>query len=144
MTNRTIRAFRIVVAAALLAACSHTNSPSKTPKTETADGAIASADSATAPSPSSNAAASALRDSTSDRADRGRILGDSNATVWVVMVSDFQCPFCKQWHDAAFQQIMKTYVNTGRVRLAFLNMPLSIHRNAVPASEAAMCASVQG
>jgi protein-disulfide isomerase len=31
-----------------------------------------------------------------------------------------------------------------RVRLAFLNFPLSIHPNAMPASEAAMCASVQG
>ncbi|HEX3866790.1 MAG TPA: thioredoxin domain-containing protein, partial [Gemmatimonadaceae bacterium] len=41
------------------------------------------------------------------------------------------------------KKILDTYVNTGRVRLAYLNMPLSIHPNAVPAAEAAMCASVQ-
>jgi protein-disulfide isomerase len=38
---------------------------------------------------------------------------------------------------------VKDYVKTGRVRLAFLNMPLSMHPNALPASEAAMCAAVQ-
>jgi protein-disulfide isomerase len=82
-------------------------------------------------------------DSISERADAGRILGDSKASVWLVMVSDFQCPFCKTWHDAAFQQLLTKYVNTGHVRMAFLNMPLSMHPNAVPAAEAAMCASVQ-
>lgn len=82
-------------------------------------------------------------DSISDLADRGRIMGDSSAKVWVIMASDFQCPYCKEWHDKAFQNVVKTYVNTGKVRLAFLNMPLSMHPNAVPAAEAAMCASVQ-
>lgn len=82
-------------------------------------------------------------DSISTMADRGRILGDSNAKVWLVMASDFQCPFCKQWHDASFAGIVDKYVKTGRVRLAYLNMPLSIHQFAKPAAEAAMCASVQ-
>jgi protein-disulfide isomerase len=83
-------------------------------------------------------------DSISDLADRGRILGDSTAPVWVIMASDFQCPFCKQWETANYARIVKDYVKTGKARLAFLNMPLSMHRNALPASEAAMCASVQG
>jgi protein-disulfide isomerase len=88
-------------------------------------------------------ASPAHRDSISDRADRGRILGDSTASLWVIMASDFQCPFCKQWHDADFQKIVNAYVKTGRVRLAFLNMPLSMHQHALAAAEAAMCASVQ-
>jgi len=83
------------------------------------------------------------QDTLSRLADRGRIRGDSSATVWLVMASDFQCPFCKQWHDAAFAGLVKDYVNTGRVRMAFLNMPLSMHQHAKPASEAAMCAAVQ-
>src|SRR5690606_8986527 len=29
------------------------------------------------------------------RADLGRIKGDSAAPVWLVVVSDFQCPYCK-------------------------------------------------
>lgn len=87
--------------------------------------------------------ASAGQDSIARLADKGRILGDSAATVWVVMASDFQCPYCKQWHDAAFAGLVKDYVDTHRVRMAFLNMPLSMHQHAKAASEAAMCAAVQ-
>jgi protein-disulfide isomerase len=97
----------------------------------------------TATAAGSVAPGTAPTDTISDRADRARLLGDTNATVWLIMASDFQCPYCKQWHDRAFQQILKSYVNTGKVRLAFLNMPLSMHANAVPASEAAMCAGLQ-
>jgi protein-disulfide isomerase len=60
------------------------------------------------------------------------------------MASDFQCPYCKAWHDATFASLVKNYVATHKVRMAFLNMPLSIHPNAQPAAEAAMCAAAQG
>lgn len=70
-------------------------------------------------------------------------MGPPTATIWVIMASDFQCPFCKAWHDANFQQIVKAYVNTGRIRLAYYNYPMRQHANAMPAAEAAMCASVQ-
>jgi len=84
-----------------------------------------------------------LADSISERADRGRVTGDASATLWVVMASDFQCPYCKQWHDQFFAPVMQEYAAKNRIRLAFLNFPLSMHQNAMPASEAAMCASVQ-
>jgi len=88
---------------------------------------------------------SGLTDSVSAAADRGRIRGSASAPVWLIEVSDFQCPFCKQWHDASFAAIDSEYVKTGKVRLAYLNFPLSsIHANARAAAEAAMCASVQG
>ena len=29
-------------------------------------------------------------------ADKGRIEGDANAKTWLIVASDFQCPFCKQ------------------------------------------------
>lgn len=60
------------------------------------------------------------------------------------MVSDFQCPFCRQWHDEVFATVTRDYVATGKVRIAYLNFPLSGHQNAMPAAEAAMCASAQG
>jgi protein-disulfide isomerase len=84
-------------------------------------------------------------DSVSSFADRARIRGAETAKVWLVEVSDFQCPFCKQWHDETFAKIDQEYVKTGKVRLAYLNFPLSrIHKNAQAAAEAAMCAGVQG
>jgi protein-disulfide isomerase len=77
-------------------------------------------------------------------ADRGRILGAESATTWLVIVSDFQCPYCKMWHDESFAAIKKQYVDTGKLRVAYLNFPLSMHPNAMPAATYAMCASAQG
>jgi protein-disulfide isomerase len=94
--------------------------------------------------PTSGGMSSGLTDSVSTAADRGRIRGAETAPVWVVEISDFQCPFCKRWHDESFATIDKEYVQTGKVRMAYLNFPLSMHANARAASEAAMCASVQG
>jgi protein-disulfide isomerase len=60
------------------------------------------------------------------------------------MVSDFQCPACKHWHDNEAAEIMRDYVAAGKVRFAYINFPLNQHLNARPASEAAMCAAAQG
>jgi protein-disulfide isomerase len=84
-------------------------------------------------------------DSLSARADKARIRGSASAPVWLVEISDFQCPFCKQWHDESFAKLDQEYVKTGKVRIAYLNFPLTrIHPNAQAAAEAAMCAGVQG
>lgn len=77
------------------------------------------------------------------RADQARIQGAATASVWLVEVSDFQCPFCKQWHDQSYEAIKREYVDSGKIRLAYVNFPLSMHRNAMPAAETAMCAAAQ-
>jgi protein-disulfide isomerase len=130
----------IVLGAALLysAGCARTEAvPAGT-------GASASAGGDVKPASSASAGMSGLTDSISAAADRGRIRGSADAPVWLIEVSDFQCPFCKQWHDASFAALDSEYVKTGKVRMAYLNFPLtSIHPNAQAAAEAAMCASVQ-
>ncbi len=83
-------------------------------------------------------------DSITDLADRGRIRGNASAPLWLIVVSDFQCPYCKQWHDESYPALDSEYVRTGKVRLAYINLPLRMHQWAKPAAEAAMCASVQG
>jgi protein-disulfide isomerase len=77
------------------------------------------------------------------RADRARIQGNPSAPLWVIEVSDFQCPYCKQWHDQTYPALKREYVDAGKVRLAYINFPLQGHRNAWPAAEAAMCAGAQ-
>lgn len=77
-------------------------------------------------------------------ADKGRIEGDANAKTWLIVASDFQCPFCKQWHDESYKTIVDEYVRTGKIKVAYVNYPLGQHHNAVPTAEAAMCASAQG
>jgi protein-disulfide isomerase len=86
----------------------------------------------------------AAKDSDGVRADLARIQGSPTAPVWVIEVSDFQCPFCKQWHDETYQKLRDEFVKTGKVRLAYINFPLAQHVNAWPAAESAMCAGAQG
>ncbi|WP_411281887.1 DsbA family protein [Gemmatimonas sp.] len=80
---------------------------------------------------------------TIQRADRGRLMGRENA-LWVVMISDFQCPYCKQWHDSSMVNLKRDYIEPGKVRMAYLHLPLSNHRHARAQAEASMCAAVQG
>jgi len=76
-------------------------------------------------------------------ADKGRIAGDSLAKTWVIIASDFQCPFCRQWHTESYRQFVDEYVRSGKVKVAYINFPLGQHQNAVPSAQAAMCASAQ-
>jgi protein-disulfide isomerase len=100
-----------------------------------------SADSARKPSgPTTDSVAQRLL----ERADRGRIQGDGAAPVWLVVASDFQCPYCQTWHAETYATLVRDYVRPGKIRIAYLNYPLNIHKNAWPAAEAALCASVQG
>jgi protein-disulfide isomerase len=74
-----------------------------------------------------------------------RTRGSASAPVTVYEMSDFQCPFCKRHVDQTFPVLEREYVATGKVRWVFINYPLtSIHPNAVPAAELAMCAGRQG
>ena len=83
-------------------------------------------------------------DSLVARADRSRIAGDSTAPVWVVIVSDFQCPYCKVWHDETYPALKREFVDSGRIRLAYLNLPLPQHQHARATAELAFCAGAQG
>jgi protein-disulfide isomerase len=86
----------------------------------------------------------AAKDSDGIKADLARIQGNPAAPVWVIEVSDFQCPFCKLWHDTTYAALRDEFVRTGKVRLAYVNFPLAQHQYAWPAAESAMCAGAQG
>lgn len=78
------------------------------------------------------------------KADRSRMLGPDDA-MWVVMISDFQCPYCKQWHDSSMAQLKRDYIDPGKIRFAYLHLPLeSIHPHAKAQAQASMCAGAQG
>ncbi len=70
-------------------------------------------------------------------------LGDVKAPVTIVEFSDFQCPYCGKFAVETEPQIIKDYVNTGKVKLIFENFPLSFHENAKSAAIAAECANQQ-
>lgn len=76
-------------------------------------------------------------------ADAGRYEGSDKAPIWIVMISDFQCPYCREWHDSTLTQVRREYVATGKARLAYLNLPLQGHKHAMVMAKAGMCASSQ-
>jgi protein-disulfide isomerase len=97
-----------------------------------------------AKSSASVARADTLPDSTLiSIADAGRYEGSEKAPIWIVMVSDFQCPYCKVWHDSTLAEVRRNYISTGKARLAYLNLPLQMHRQSRNMAQAAMCASAQ-
>lgn len=74
-----------------------------------------------------------------------RSKGAPSAPVTVYEMSDFQCPYCRKHAMEVFPAIERDYVKTGKVRWVFINLPLvSIHANALPAAELAMCAARLG
>ena len=70
-------------------------------------------------------------------------LGPEDAEIVLVEFSDYQCPFCKRWHDQVYQPLLAAY--PGQIRLVYRNLPLtSIHPDAMSAAVAALCAEEQG
>ena len=76
--------------------------------------------------------------------DDDPILGDKNAKVTIIEFSDYECPFCKRHFDQTLPQLVKEYINTGKVKLVFRDLPLSFHQNAPKEAQAAECARKQG
>jgi protein-disulfide isomerase len=70
--------------------------------------------------------------------------GNADAPVTVVEYADFQCPACGVFAATMEAEIVKDYVDTGKVRFVFHDFPLPQHGNAIAASEAARSAADQG
>jgi protein-disulfide isomerase len=72
-------------------------------------------------------------------------LGDADAKVTLVEYSDYQCPFCNRHHVNTMPELIKNYVDTGKVKFVMREFPLtSLHPRAVAASLAALCSGDQG
>jgi protein-disulfide isomerase len=71
-------------------------------------------------------------------------IGSANAPLTLIEFTDYQCPFCRQFHQTTFADIKKNYVDTGKLRFISRDFPLDIHNNAMRASLAAHCAGDQG
>lgn len=70
------------------------------------------------------------------------IIGTESAHVTIVEYADFQCPACAAYHPIV-TQILEEY--DGQVRLVYRFFPLvQIHKNAMPAAQAAYAAHQQG
>lgn len=76
--------------------------------------------------------------------DDDPVFGDKNAPITMVEFSDYECPFCKRYFTQTLPDIKKNYVDTGKMKIVYRDLPLEFHTNAHKEAEAADCARDQG
>lgn len=81
---------------------------------------------------------------------QGAVLGDPAAPVTFAIYADFQCPFCVQFHEDTYPQIIDDFVRDGQVKVEFREFPAlggadltNDENESVQAAEAAVCAGEQ-
>jgi protein-disulfide isomerase len=73
------------------------------------------------------------------------IRGAAEASVALIEYSDFQCPFCASYAANSYPKIIEEYVDTGKIRYAFMSFPLEgLHPLAWREHIAASCAADEG
>ncbi len=77
--------------------------------------------------------------------DDYRSLGSPAAPAELIVYSDFECPFCRNFALAAQPGLLAEFVDTGLLHYHFVPFPLAgIHPNAVATAKAAHCAGLAG
>jgi protein-disulfide isomerase len=66
-----------------------------------------------------SAGAAQVADSSKVRVDGEPFIGKENAPVTLAYWYDYQCPFCRKDEDNTIPQIIKNYVDTGKVKIVF-------------------------
>jgi protein-disulfide isomerase len=74
----------------------------------------------------------------------GYVLGSPSAPVEVIEFGDFECPQCSRFATLTEPDVRSRLVNTGKVRIRYIDYPLPMHGNTWNASRAAACADEQG
>lgn len=66
-------------------------------------------------------------------------LGNPNAPITIVEFSDFECPYCKRFHDETLPKLKSQYIDAGLVRFLHKDLPLPFHNYAHRAAQVARC-----
>jgi protein-disulfide isomerase len=73
----------------------------------------------------------------------GNTVGDPNAPIKIEEFSDFQCPYCQRFYLQTEEQLINTYVATGKVYFVYRSFGEFIGAESRAAAEAAYCAGDQ-
>lgn len=68
------------------------------------------------------------------------VLGDPNAPVTVIEYASITCPHCKAFHDQVFGDLRERYIDTGKVRFVFRELPTAPSALAMAGFLLARCA----
>jgi protein-disulfide isomerase len=71
--------------------------------------------------------------------------GARDAQIALIEFGDFECPFCGRHAQMAYPDVLRRFVDTGKVKYVFKHLPLDqLHQSAFKAAEASECAAAQG
>lgn len=71
-------------------------------------------------------------------------IGREGAPLELVLVSDFECPFCDAVGSKAIAALRRSYVDKGLLRIYYVSAPLESHKKGQEAARAAWAAQLQG
>jgi len=71
------------------------------------------------------------------------VLGSKDAPITMVEFGDYQCFYCNKFYHTTEPDIMKNYVDTGKVKLIFKDLTI-IGQDSINAAHAAHCAQEKG
>jgi protein-disulfide isomerase len=74
------------------------------------------------------------------QADPALTIGNRNAKVTMVEFTDYQCPFCARHYTQTHGELVKKYVDTGKLRIIYRDQALPFHPNANAAAQSVRCA----
>lgn len=70
-------------------------------------------------------------------------LGSSDASITMIEFGDYQCFYCNKFFHSTEPDIVKNYIDTGKVKLVFKDLTI-IGQDSVNAANAAHCAQEKG
>lgn len=68
--------------------------------------------------------------------------GKSEAPITIVEFGDFNCGYCARWAKEVLPKINEKYIETGKVKMAFVHFPI-LGADSMEAAEASECAAQQ-
>ena len=94
--------------------------------------------------PQAGAVASRIDTTLAPIKSEGYVIGSASAPLEVTEFGDFECPQCGRFATLTEPDVRTRLVNTGTIRMRYIDYPLDMHPNTWNASRAAACADEQG
>lgn len=70
-------------------------------------------------------------------------LGSASAPITIVEFSDFECPYCKRFHEQVLGPLKEQYIAKGLVRFVHKDLPLPFHDQAHLSARVARCSPTE-
>ena len=74
----------------------------------------------------------------------GIFVGDMKAPKTVTIFVDYDCFYCKRFFKEVYPELMNKYIKTGKIKIEFRNLPLTIHPNSLFMAKSIVCANKYG